>query len=124
MWTFSPVVLNQAKRTGRNSDTAWPNPLSGIWARVKYAFWRIFGCWHRRLSMPFTIESQTYRVCIDCGARRAFDLTKWKACGPFYHPESTPSSLYKTPPLTEFSARRLRVVPTEKEPESQLRVAA
>ncbi|HWP41836.1 MAG TPA: hypothetical protein VNO14_01280 [Blastocatellia bacterium] len=74
--------------------------------------------------MPFTLESQTYRVCLDCGACQAFDPANWKAYGPFYRPESTISSLYKTPPLRGVSERRLRAVPAEKEPDSELGAAA
>jgi hypothetical protein len=26
-----------------------------------------FGCSHNKLTRPFTLESQTYKVCLDCG---------------------------------------------------------
>ncbi len=27
----------------------------------------IFGCRHNRLTRPFTLEAETYKVCLDCG---------------------------------------------------------
>lgn len=124
MRTFSAVATNQAEQTSRTVKNAWPNPFSGVWAWLKYAAGRVFGCWHRRLSMPFTLKSETYRICIDCGARRAFDRTSWKAYGPFYHPVSTTSSLYKTAPVRPVRARTIRIVPSEKELEPELEPAA
>ena len=34
----------------------------------------IFGCRHRNLSRVFTLGGQTYRVCLDCGARFRYSL--------------------------------------------------
>ena len=45
---------------------------------------RVFGCWHRELSRPFTRQGQTYRSCLHCGARRGFDLRTWETKGGFY----------------------------------------
>ncbi|HLA13206.1 MAG TPA: hypothetical protein VJ023_21675 [Pyrinomonadaceae bacterium] len=45
---------------------------------------RVFGCWHRELSRPFTRHGQTYRTCVNCGARRRFDLKTWETKGGFY----------------------------------------
>src|SRR5258705_12552528 len=42
-------------------------------------------CWHRELSWPFTIDGETYRVCLDCGARRRFIAESWHSVGGFYH---------------------------------------
>lgn len=44
----------------------------------------IFGCRHRNLSRPFTHEDETYRTCVDCGARRQFDLGNWQMSGRFF----------------------------------------
>ena len=43
-----------------------------------------FGCRHKGMSRPFTQEGRTYRVCLKCGMRRAFDLRSWQTYGPFY----------------------------------------
>jgi|SRR5215813_7381487 len=45
---------------------------------------RLFGCWHRNLSRPFTRDRDTYVVCLRCGMQRNFDLQTWSAHGPFY----------------------------------------
>ena len=34
----------------------------------------LFGCHHLHLSRVFTLQSETYRVCCDCGARFAYSL--------------------------------------------------
>ena len=48
---------------------------------------RVFGCWHLKLSLPFTRGDETYQTCISCGARRRYDLDQWTAAGGFYYPE-------------------------------------
>jgi len=51
----------------------------------------LVGCWHRNLSRPFTREGETYRACLNCGARRRFDLIDWRMGGPFFF--DTPSAV-------------------------------
>jgi hypothetical protein len=45
---------------------------------------RIFGCWHIHMGRPITADRETYRACLDCGARRRFDSDSWTTQGPFY----------------------------------------
>jgi hypothetical protein len=54
---------------------------------VKLNTWlnRMVGCWHKELSRPFSSQGQTYRVCINCGARRAFNVGRWEMQGGFYY---------------------------------------
>lgn len=47
---------------------------------------KIFGCWHKRLSRPFTNRSGSYRACLNCGARKKFDTETLLTKGPFYYP--------------------------------------
>jgi hypothetical protein len=54
---------------------------------------RLFGCWHREMSRPFTLDCHTYRVCLDCGARRAFDLERWEMVGAYYYGRPSVSAL-------------------------------
>jgi hypothetical protein len=49
---------------------------------------KIFGCWHKDLSRPFTENKSSYRVCTECGARREFDTKTFKTLGTFYYPPS------------------------------------
>lgn len=46
---------------------------------------RMFGCWHKEMSRPFSSEGQTYRACLTCGARRSFNLSEWEMRGSFYY---------------------------------------
>ncbi len=49
-------------------------------------FGQMFGCWHKRLTRPFTTRRTSYRACLECGARRQFDPETLKTSGPFYYP--------------------------------------
>ena len=48
---------------------------------------KLWSCWHRKMSRPFTHEGETYRVCLKCGMRREFDLSTWQLKGRYYQPE-------------------------------------
>jgi len=58
---------------------------AGLAAAVSRFAARVFGCWHREMSRPFTLGGQSYRACLDCGARRAFDTKSWKMVGAYYY---------------------------------------
>ena len=47
---------------------------------------KVFGCWHKELSRPFTNRNASYRACLHCGARKKFDTKTLKTTGPFYYP--------------------------------------
>lgn len=47
---------------------------------------KIFGCWHKSLSRPFTNQKNSYRACLNCGAMKRFDAETLKTVGPFYYP--------------------------------------
>jgi hypothetical protein len=49
---------------------------------------KLFGCWHKSLSRPFTIEAGSYRSCLECGARTEFDIQNFRTLGTFYYPPS------------------------------------
>jgi len=42
------------------------------------------GCWHLEMGRPITASGETYRACVNCGARRCFDEETWKTKGPYY----------------------------------------
>jgi hypothetical protein len=46
----------------------------------------IFGCQHKNLGMPITINGKSYRACIRCGARRHFNTETLETWGSFYSP--------------------------------------
>lgn len=54
-------------------------------------FGSVFGCWHKHLSRPFMDKNKSYRACLQCGARKAFDAKNLKTFGPFYYPPAISS---------------------------------
>ncbi len=42
------------------------------------------GCWQHNLSRPFTRNGKTYRVCMNCGLSRDFNLSTWQTQGASY----------------------------------------
>ncbi|MGD9563592.1 MAG: hypothetical protein AB7F88_01775 [Pyrinomonadaceae bacterium] len=53
-------------------------------------FTSIFGCWHKRLTRPFTTDRNTYMACLECGARKKVDTKNFKVSRAFYYPPSVP----------------------------------
>ena len=47
-------------------------------------FTRIFGCRHAYMGRPTTAGRETYRACVECGARRQFNTDTWQMEGPYY----------------------------------------
>jgi hypothetical protein len=73
------------------------------------------GCFHWYKSRPFTSGGMTYRACIDCGARRRFDLDRWEMYGPYFFVTETPADEEHEPrrratPRAESHARGQRFI--------------
>ncbi|MBK9766361.1 MAG: hypothetical protein IPP63_04750 [Chloracidobacterium sp.] len=64
------------------------NRTDGSFGRRIGLFGKLFGCWHRDLSRPFSSKNGSYRVCLDCGARKEFDISSFRTLGTFYYPPS------------------------------------
>jgi hypothetical protein len=47
---------------------------------------KFFGCWHDNLSRPFGNGKIAYRTCLNCGARKQFNLETLETYGSFYFP--------------------------------------
>lgn len=62
------------------------NRTEGLFGDKIGIFGKIFGCWHKELSRPFTAKRSSYRACLDCGARKRFDSDSLRTIGPFYYP--------------------------------------
>ena len=73
-----PAVLNDVSSRGQR-----PEPTDPLLLR---ALSRVFVCWHRKMSRPFTRDGESYRACLRCGMRRQFDVGEWKSKGDFYKP--------------------------------------
>ena len=72
----------------------YSHPEQGKIHHIASATWHwlgtLLGCPHKEMSRPFSRQGETYRVCINCGARRTFDQKTWKPVGPYYfRPAST-----------------------------------
>ena len=39
----------------------------------------LFGCSHERLTRPFTLQKQTYKVCLDCGMQIYYSPVNMRA---------------------------------------------
>lgn len=70
------------KRYGRGRVGHEPK---GLTAQLSNWLTRVFGCWHSEMSRPFTLDGDCYRACLECGARRQFDSTKWEMVGAYYY---------------------------------------
>jgi hypothetical protein len=57
-------------------------PLSG---GIGGWFTSLLGCRHKEMSRPFSSQGQTYRTCLECGARRHFNIGRWEMQGDFYY---------------------------------------
>ena len=55
----------------------------------------LFGCWHKEMNQPFTLNHDTYCTCMRCGARRHFNVERSKMTGSYYY--APPSVLYDPP---------------------------
>ena len=70
------------KQYGHGRAAAEPR---GLTAQLSYMITRVFGCWHSEMSRPFTRDGESYRACLECGARRDFNPTKWEMVGAYYY---------------------------------------
>lgn len=62
------------------------NRTNGAFGTKIGLFGKIFGCWHKRLTRPFSNRKASYRACLNCGARKKFDAINLQTIGPFYYP--------------------------------------
>lgn len=62
------------------------NHSKGVFGEKIGVIGKVFGCWHKDLTRPFTTERESYRACTECGARRHFDEKSFKTFGSFYYP--------------------------------------
>ena len=77
-----------------NESHAWTNKKEKLTHKANHSVFgkklgltaKLFGCWHRNISRPFTQESVAYRSCFDCGAIKQFNPETLKTYGDFYFP--------------------------------------
>jgi hypothetical protein len=74
----------QGQLTIANPNVA-PLSVDSVVAKITGMMGRVFGCWHMEMSRPFSHQGQAYRMCMDCGAQRQFNLGNWKMQGAYYY---------------------------------------
>jgi hypothetical protein len=74
------ITLKQYAHGGHSRTE--PDGLTG---QLSNWLTRVFGCWHSEMSRPFTHDNESYRTCLECGARRNFDPMKWEMVGAYYY---------------------------------------
>jgi hypothetical protein len=89
MQTVNVIFKHKQNVTEISGGSSSKNTGLGGWIT------RLFGCRHREMSRPFSLHGQTYRSCVDCGARRQFNVGQWKMQGDFY---------YRQPSVNQLSA--------------------
>jgi hypothetical protein len=47
------------------------------------------------MSRPFTLRAESYRVCLECGAHRQFNVQSWEMAGPYYYEQASPAEIYR-----------------------------
>lgn len=62
------------------------NKTEEVFGKKIGIFAKLFGCWHKDLSRPFTNGKESYRACLHCGARQKFDAEQMKTTRRFYYP--------------------------------------
>ena len=62
------------------------NKTEGAFGKKLGFLAKVFGCWHKELSRPFTNRNASYRACLKCGARKKFNPTTLKTSGTFFYP--------------------------------------
>ena len=78
-----------------------PVNVASMGTKIGHWVARVFGCWHTDMSRPFSHHGQAYRVCLNCGAQRHFNLGNWQMKGSLYYERANTSRLY---PTNDFAA--------------------
>ena len=97
MQTVQAIIENHYKVVQINASSQ--NTGVGGW------FTRLFGFRHKEMSRPLSIQGQTYRTCLDCGARRQFNVGRWEMQGDFYYGLPT----RKFSPLRSLAGHKARL---------------
>lgn len=72
-------LTNKKGKQDKNTDTL-------VFGRKMGLLTKLFGCWHKNISRPFSQGKIAYRNCLDCGARRQFNTETLKTYGHFHFP--------------------------------------
>ena len=75
------------------------------WLRAIYDFFCeiIFGCSHGHLTRPFTLETESYKVCLDCGRQFPYSVELMRTLHPWEAKGLRPQ-VAELAPVPELSA--------------------
>ena len=57
--------------------------LQWIQMGIEFVFDLFFGCRHAHLTRPFTMESHSYKICLDCGHEMPYSLEAMRLLHPW-----------------------------------------
>jgi|GEM_PF-3381962 len=75
------------------------------WLHAIYAFFCeiLLGCSHDHLTRPFTLETESYKVCLDCGRQFPYSVEMMRTIHP-WEAKKLRTQVAELTPVTEFSA--------------------
>ena len=76
---LQPTALSLVQTSRKRS--VW----SAFVESIRLLVFRSWSCSHQQISRPFTSDGKTYRVCLQCGMHRDFDVKTWKMKGRYYN---------------------------------------
>ena len=69
---------------------------------------KLWSCWHRQMSRPFTRDGDTFRACLRCGVHRRFNVDEWQTQGRYYRDKEVREPVKsQDAPVSERSKLRL-----------------
>lgn len=80
------ILLNKFQRLTEQKAKPGSELNALVFGRKMGLMTKLFGCWHKNISRPFSQGKTAYRNCLDCGARRQFDPQTLKTYGHFHFP--------------------------------------
>src|SRR5687767_5978500 len=95
------TIVGQANVGQGSSSLSVGRLFAAFFGKIVGWVTRLVGCSHTDMSSPISVQGQTYRTCLDCGAQRKFDLERWEMQGSFYYRRPAPNQLRGLTPLRD-----------------------
>ena len=88
------LIKNEVQTKANNLIESRAEVDTQVFGEKVGIFVRLFGCGHRNLSRPFSHKRTAYRSCLQCGARKQFDIQTLKTFGAFYSSPKATSEVF------------------------------
>ncbi|MEO6830534.1 MAG: hypothetical protein ABI164_12055 [Acidobacteriaceae bacterium] len=66
----------------------------------KFFYEMLFGCKHGHLTRPFTLQTHSYKVCLDCGRQLPYSLEKMRILNTWETAKLVPQVTELTPAVS------------------------